>query len=396
MGKCGKVKRNTRFHFEEAWCEDKQCGEIIDFNWKRGGEASNAYEVRRKIESCRRALGRWNIQQKKAWGRELRVAKEELAHLSNANNPNLWSAIKEVENKINCLNEKKEHYWRHRSRAIWLKNGDRNSKYFHYKASARRRKNTITGLKDKLGCWQEEEFLVEKIICEYFGDLFSSNKVKAEVTALALEGVETKVDQTINQLLEANFVEEEVVKAVKSMNPSKAPGTDGLPALFYQKYWATVSGDIVRVCLKLLNEEGDVGCLNETLIALIPKVDKPERIEQFRPISLCNVIYKIVAKCLADRMKGTLNDTVFEAQSAFIPGRVIHDNAIVGYEGLHCIRKNYYGNGSKLALKLDMAKAYDRVEWGFIEAMMIKLGVQSSLGGQNNEVHLNGPILHST
>ena len=117
--------------------------------------------------------------------------------------------------------------------------------------------------------------------------------------------------------------------------------------------------------------------LNDTLIALIPMVEKPIKIEQFRPISLCNVVYKIIAKCLADRLRTSLDSVIFEAQSAFVPGRSIHDNAIIGFEGLFNMRKNKFGNGTKLALKLDMEKAYDRVEWDFLKGVMLKLGVQN-------------------
>lgn len=104
------------------------------------------------------------------------------------------------------------------------------------------------------------------------------------------------------------------------MNPTKAPGVDGLPALFYQKYWSTVGKDVVRTCLGILNDDKDLACLNETLLALIPKVEKPCKIEEYRPISLCNVIYKVVSKCLANRLRLTLEGTISETQSAFVKG----------------------------------------------------------------------------
>uniref|UniRef100_A0A803PYR5 Reverse transcriptase domain-containing protein n=1 Tax=Cannabis sativa TaxID=3483 RepID=A0A803PYR5_CANSA len=94
----------------------------------------------------------------------------------------------------------------------------------------------------------------------------------------------------------------------------------------------------------------------------------------FRPISLCNVVYKVVSKCLANRMKLSMNSAISENQSAFIGGRIIQDNAILGFESLHCMRKGRFGNGRKMAFKLDMSKAYDRVEWEFLEAMMEYLG----------------------
>ncbi|KAK3212223.1 hypothetical protein Dsin_016929 [Dipteronia sinensis] len=94
---------------------------------------------------------------------------------------------------------------------------------------------------------------------------------------------------------------------------------------------------------------------------------------EFWPISLCNVVYKIVSKALSNRLRTVFNEVISEAQSAFIPGRLISDNAIISYECLHTIRTKDQKDGF-LALKLDMAKAYDRVEWGFLRAMMEKLG----------------------
>lgn len=77
--------------------------------------------------------------------------------------------------------------------------------------------------------------------------------------------------------------------------------------------------------------------MNKTLIALIPKKKKPTRLEEFRPINLCTAIYKIIAKALANRMKRVLNDIISLSQSAFVPGRVITDNEVIGFECIHSI-----------------------------------------------------------
>ncbi|KAK3188278.1 hypothetical protein Dsin_027839 [Dipteronia sinensis] len=93
----------------------------------------------------------------------------------------------------------------------------------------------------------------------------------------------------------------------------------------------------------------------------------------FRPISLCNVVYKIVSKALANRLCMVLGEVIFEEQSAFVPGRLITDNAIIGFECLYALRTKKRENGS-IALKLDMSKAYDRVEWDYVSKVMQKLG----------------------
>lgn len=84
--------------------------------------------------------------------------------------------------------------------------------------------------------------------------------------------------------------------------------------------------------------------------------------------------YKIISKCLANRLKVSMPIAICESQSAFVEGRVIYDNAIIGFEGLHCMRRSRFKNGGKVALKLDMAKVYDKVKWFFLEKVMCKLG----------------------
>lgn len=120
------------------------------------------------------------------------------------------------------------------------------------------------------------------------------------------------------------------------------------------------------------------GDINHTNIALIPKKKKPESLHDFRYISLCNVVMKLVTKYIADCLKPILPSIISPAQSTFIPGRLITNNALIAFELFHTMKTNNARNLSCFVLKLDMSKAYDRVEWSFLIKVMTQLGFCNS------------------
>lgn len=118
--------------------------------------------------------------------------------------------------------------------------------------------------------------------------------------------------------------------------------------------------------------------VNDTAIVLIPKVSNPEVLKDFRPISLCNVIYKVVSKCLVNCLRPVINDIISPTQSAFIPGRLITDNALIAFECMHALQRVSNDNKKFCAYKLDLSKAYDRVDWGFLKGALKRLGFHST------------------
>ncbi|CAB4282683.1 unnamed protein product [Prunus armeniaca] len=183
-----------------------------------------------------------------------------------------------------------------------------------------------------------------------------------------------RVSPEMNQILLCEFTTEEIKPALFQMHPSKARGLDGMSPFFFQKYWDVVGDAVTTTVLEFLGTGKLMAKLNFTHVALIPKVKDPKHMTQLRPISLCNVIYKIGAKALANRLKVILNEVIGPHQSAFVPGRIISDNSIVAFEVLHHMHNRTHCKLGFQALKLDMSKAYDRVEWGFLEIFMHSMG----------------------
>ncbi|XP_045083333.1 uncharacterized protein [Aegilops tauschii subsp. strangulata] len=190
----------------------------------------------------------------------------------------------------------------------------------------------------------------------------------------ALQAVQPKLTPQMNDLLIKEYTVEEVKRALDDMGDLKAPGADGMPAIFYKRFWSTVGEAVTREVLHVLRGGSIPEGWNETIVVLIPKVRNPDRIKDLRPISLCNVVYKLVSKVLANRLKQILDEIISANQSAFVPGRLISDNTILAYEMTHFMRRKRRGKDVYMALKLDMSKAYDRVEWLFLEGIMKKLG----------------------
>ena len=134
--------------------------------------------------------------------------------------------------------------------------------------------------------------------------------------------------------------------------------------------------DITEAVLSSLNSGSLLKSINHTFISLILKVKNPERVTEFRPISLCNVIYKIISKVIANMLKPLLNSIISKTQSAFIAGRLITDNVLIAFELLHHMKTGCLGKKGFMALKLDISKAYDRVEWVFLKNILLRLGFQ--------------------
>ena len=134
-----------------------------------------------------------------------------------------------------------------------------------------------------------------------------------------------------------------------------------------------MGNNVVCMILNVLNFDMSMAEINKTYITLVPKTNNPSRMIEFRPISLSNVIYKLISKVLANRLKLILLQIISENQSAFISGKLITDNVLISFELMHYLDHKRDSKDCYIAIKLDMSKAYDRVEWGFMEQVMKKL-----------------------
>ena len=162
----------------------------------------------------------------------------------------------------------------------------------------------IHGIKDQNNGWVDEPEEIAGVAIKYFKSIFSSGTCQRLEECLS--AVQQKVTTYMRNILSRDYSVEEVQVALFQKGPTKAPRPDGMNALFYQKYWHIVGNDVTAAVLDFLNSSTMLPNINYTHIVLIPKVKSPEKMSNFRPISLCNVIYKIISKVLANRLKQIL------------------------------------------------------------------------------------------
>ncbi|CAA7024805.1 unnamed protein product [Microthlaspi erraticum] len=358
--------RRRPFRFEAAWLLHGSFKELLTNSW------SDTVSTPQALCCLRDKLRRWN---RDVFG-DVNKRKEELLTeikaiqetLELQRTDDLLRREEELSKELDVVMEQEELIWFQKSREKYIMFGDRNTRSFHTSTVIRRRRNKIEALKDNDGQWVSSQPELESLAVGYYKKLYSMDDVEAAVEELPPEGFSVLTRDEL-KLLDRPFVPTDVVAAVWSMGKYKAPGLDGFQPVFYQDCWDTVGGSVQRFVSEFFEKsELPVG-MNDALVVLIPKVEKPERITQFRPISLCNVLFKLITKVMVMRLKSLMPKLIGPAHSSFIPERLSVDNIVVVQEAVHSMRRKK-GKKGWMLLKLDLEKAYDRVRWDFLEDTM--------------------------
>uniref|UniRef100_A0A803P2K3 Reverse transcriptase domain-containing protein n=1 Tax=Cannabis sativa TaxID=3483 RepID=A0A803P2K3_CANSA len=368
--------RHTRFRFEKIWLQEEEATDLIKKNWQQCSSRNAAAVFKTNLTQCTASLQQWHRQKFGNFKKKISHAQKKVADLNNVadRTPTAMHDLKHHENVLDDLLAQEETYWQQRSRVDWLQNGDQNTKFFHAYASSRKQHNSIKSLADSNGNMVHSKHGMTNIIVSYFEELFAATAINQDALNHTLDTIPNTVTAEMNDILIRPFTEDEIYSALKTINPDKSPGSDGMSAMFYHKYWSIVGDVVTKVVLGVLNDGDNLESINHSLITLIPKNKVPQGMGDFRPISLCNVIYKIISKALALRFKVVLPAVISETQSAFLSNRLITDNILVAFELVHHLKHKTRGNKSYSALKLDMSKAFDRVEWTYIQEVMRTMG----------------------
>ena len=204
------------------------------------------------LRICAADLSRWNSAVYGQIPKRIQDKRNRLNALAmHEKDEDLSLEINRLRGELNDLLDDEEMYWRQRAKAYWLKEGDKNTKFFHAHASKRRKQNTIVGIWDEQGRWCEDEESIAQAAISYFDNIYNSSHPSQieEVT----DAISSMVTDEMNESLIREFTRDEVVAALKQIHPNKAPGPDGMSTVFFQKHWSIVGNNITDMILNVLS-----------------------------------------------------------------------------------------------------------------------------------------------
>ncbi|MCH93790.1 LINE-1 reverse transcriptase like, partial [Trifolium medium] len=250
-----------------------------------------------------------------------------------------------------------------KSRVQWLKEGDANTKFFHGIMNSRKRGNSIVSFNVD-GRVLEGVAEVRKHVFDHFKHHFRKvNHNRMDIGSLPFSILSSSDGDKLVQ----PFLMEEIKAAVWDCDSYKSPGPDGVNLGFFKDFWEILKIDLLNFFAEFHRQGILTKGLNSTFITLIPKVANPQRVAEFRPIALVSSIYKILAKVLANRLRSVIGKVVSHSQSAFISGRQILDGVLIANELVDEAKRE---KKELLMFKVDFEKAYDSVDWDYLDDVM--------------------------
>ncbi|XP_026377691.1 uncharacterized protein LOC113271987 [Papaver somniferum] len=287
--------------------------------------------------------------------------------------PSIGNFILNYSNQLDYWYEIENSFYKKKFRIDYFTQYDKNTHFFHDTVKLRNMYNTIHTIRDEQGNWLDNREQVLSLLSSHFKKVYiSSNPSNSDLEA-ALCNLKPIVTDDINSSLISIPSEDEIFNIV-NMDPWNSPGPDGFPAGFFRDNWVETSQEVISHVQNFFNTKYLLKQMNHSFITLIPKVKSPSTPNDFT-ISLSNTIYKIIPKILENRIKPLMDSIIYPFQSAFIANGQIHDNVIISQEILHSFKKKKkkVKNGF-MAIKLDLSKAFDRLECPFIISVFKRLG----------------------
>lgn len=353
----------SAFRFQSMWVRHTDFQRTVAQVWGFPCHETGMLRLQTKLRRLKQTLKWWNwnvfgdIFKKKQQAGQAVLEAEQI--YDRDPNPLTRMILKKATAELNLILHMEEDFWRQKSACRWATDGERNTKFFHSLVKRRRCVNRIHSISQGNTVLTSPQDIRGSAV-EFFQGLLSDD---------VLDLLPVNLNYCPHSQLDFTAVcalptVEEIHTAVFGISRDSVSGPDGFSALFYQHCWDLIGTDVCEAVWDFFDGHQMPASFTATTIVLIPKVVFPSAWSDFWPISLCNVTNKIISKVLTSRLSTMLPDLLAPSQSGFVRGRLISDNILLAQEMVHEIGTQ--GCHPNLILKLDMAKAYDRIQWRFL------------------------------
>jgi exonuclease III len=375
----GEIPKYKPFRFEKFWLSHPDFQQLAKSWWAQAeiDHGSSMYKFQQSLKNFKQLLKHWN---KNNFGNilqsirniESKLVEIQNTFISGSRTTDLMREEEKLQAQLEERRKQEEILWKQKSRVQWLKEGEKNTKFFHRAMMHRRHVNRITHLEDGQGNPVREHSKIEAELINYYQDLLTETKEdRTEAIQRITRHIPPLVTSEQNAALTRPITQEEVDQAVKTMPPGKAPGPDGFTTDFFHHCWDLVRKEVWEVVEESRASGVVLPALNATFLTLIPKEERVTNPKQFRPIALCNVIYKIITKVVANRLKPILTHVISKEQAGYVEGRQIMDSVILAHEVIHSLKTS---RTPGMLIKLDLSKAFDRASWQYLRAILESFG----------------------
>lgn len=289
--------------------------------------------------------------------------------------PENFKEEKDLHDRWEFLRTIEESYFRQRSRINWLREGDHNTSFFHRLTQLQNSINSIRSFCLSSGEIITDPSMMGAIAVSHFQQLLAPQAYTIEPTST--EWVQSLVPFRCSEAVSftmSTFPSPEEIKSVLfKLNKNKSPGPDGLTSGFFKESWQILGSEVIRGIQTFFASGILPPSSNATILTLVPKRIGASAISDYRPISCCNTIYKVISKLLVKRLKPILPTLILPNQTAFVQGRLLVENTILASEIIHGYHKDR--GPKRITLKVDIEKAFDTVNWSFIFTLLEGLDI---------------------
>jgi hypothetical protein len=372
------ARHASSFRFMSMWLLHPTCKDEIINIWNTSIAGCPMFVLCKKLKLLKDRLKVWN---KETFGNvhdQLKKAEDKVNIIQETinacgHNDDLMDQEKQAQIELDIALQMENAFWQEKAKVNWSLEGDRNTSYFHRIAKIKSTTKRISALKNGDTLLSDKDDISEHIV-QHFTSIFNTSSSMQD-NGLIAECIPKLINEDINNLLTLLPSHAEINHAVFALNSNGAPGPDGFGAIFFQTFWEIVQTDVVNAVTQFFQTGWILPNFNVNTMVLIPKIPNADVVEQFRPIAMANFKFKIISKILADRLAPIMPSIISPEQRGFIHGRLIRDCICLTSEAINLLHNKSYGGN--LALKIDISKAFDTINWDFLLKVLNSFGFSS-------------------